>query len=382
MKISQMGFANALRGGRVVNQANSITGGGINIYEPRTMLPAFKKRMPVTTFLRDRYFPGARVFPTKHVDMDYYKGGQEVAPFVVDGAGPVNIKRDGFKTQSYTAPFINIGRPYDVNLLETRLPGEELYSGLTPEERAARLIQEDYQELDDRITRREELMVAQCLQTGTVTLTGYIDDSATVVRTDTLDFDFENDITLTGSDRWGQSGSNKYGVLEENVELVRKAGYNPTDIVLGANAKKLLLSDDNFISRYFDRRNVNFGLLNPQLQIDNGNGYAYLGNLTELGVDLWVYLAWYKDVDGTVKPYINDNRVLILPQNIGEIAYGAVTIIPEGSDDFVTVEGTRVPKMTVDRNKDTKQLSVKSRPVAKPFDVTAWVSIDVNSSTV
>jgi hypothetical protein len=380
MKVSQTGFINSLRG-RVVNQAD-ITGGNVNIYQPRTMAPAFRKKMPVTTFLRDRYFPGVTIFDTKHVDMDYYKGGQEVAPFVLDGAGPVNIKRNGFKTKAYTAPFINIGCPYDVDLLQTRLPGEELYGGLTPEERAARLLAEDYQDLDDRITRREEVMSAQCLQTGIVTLTGYSDDAGEVAKTDTLDFDFDNNVTLTGTSRWGQSGSDKYGVLEENVELVRQAGYNPVDVILGSNAKKLLLADDKFISRYFDRRNANFGALNPQLNIDNGNGYAFLGQLTELGVNLWVYLAWYKDMDGTVKSYIDDNRVLILPENIGEFLYGAVTLIPEGSDNFVTVAGTRVPKVTVNRVNDTKQLSVKSRPVVKPNDVTAWVSIDVNSSTV
>jgi hypothetical protein len=381
MKVSQAGFINVLRGDRVVNQAD-ITNGDINSYQPRTMMPAFRKRMPVTTFLRDRYFPGVRLFDTKHVDMDYYKGGQEVAPFVLEGSGPVNIKRTGFKTQSYTAPYINVGCPYDVDLLQTRLPGEEIYGGLTPEERAARLLQEDYQELDDRIVRREEVIAAQCLQTGVVTLAGYVDDAGEIAKTNTLDFDFENDITLTGDDRWGQPGSDKYAALEENVERVRKAGYNPTDVVLGSNAKKLLLTDNDFISRHFDRRKANFGILNPQLQIDNGNGYAYLGNLSELGVDLWVYLAWYKDMDGTVKPYIEDNRVLILPRDIGEFLYGAVTLIPEGSDDFVTVAGTRVPKVTVDWTKDTKQLSVKSRPVVKPNDVTAWVSIDVNSSTV
>jgi hypothetical protein len=268
-----------------------------------------------------------------------------------------------------------------VDLLQTRLPGETMYDGITPEERAAVLMQEDYSELDDQITRREELMAAQCLQKGIITVKGYIDDSATAVREDTIDFDFDNVVTLTSTERWNQSTSDKYATLEENVNLVRQAGYNPTDIVMGANAKKLLLSDADFLDKYFDKTSAIFGMLNPQLKIDNGNGYAYLGHLNELGVDLWAYLAWYKDADGTVKPYIDDNRVLILPQNIGMCLYGAVTIIPEDSDNFVTIAGTRVPKVTVDRRKDTKELTVKSRPVVKPNDVTSWVSIDVASST-
>ena len=47
------------------------------------------------------------------------------------------LKSDGYKTESYKPPLIN---PYDVptaDQLMTRLPGEDLYSGMTPAQRAA-----------------------------------------------------------------------------------------------------------------------------------------------------------------------------------------------------------------------------------------------------
>lgn len=378
MKISQSRFVNALPGRGVVNQTQTIVGGNININEPRTMLPSYQKNLPVTTFLRDRYFPGVKTFHTKHVDMDFYKGGQEVAPFVAENSGPVYIKRKGFQTKSYTAPFINIGVPYDTNLIGARLPGEIIYNPLTPEERASILMQQDYNELDARITRREELMAAQCLQTGIVIVKGYADDKGTVVREDTIDFDFDNNITLEGNERWDQTAPDMYGTLKDGVTLIRQAGYNPIDVILGATASKHLLENEDFLKRYMDRRYAQYGVINPQLNINNGNGYCYLGRLTELGVDLWSYLAWYQDPDtGLTTPYVEDNRVIIAPQNIGEFLYGAITQIPEDSDDFVTIEGTRVPKLIVDRKTDTKELSLKSRPVVKPNDSTSWVSIDV-----
>jgi hypothetical protein len=85
--------------------------------------------------------------------------------------------------------------------------------------------------------------------------------SATAVREDTIDFDFDNVVTLTSTERWNQSTSDKYATLEENVNLVRQAGYNPTDIVMGANAKKLLLSDADFLDKYFDKTSAIFGML-------------------------------------------------------------------------------------------------------------------------
>lgn len=353
-----------------------VASGEINIYEPQTMQSAVQKRMPVTTFLRDTFFPSFSTFATKHVLMDFYKNKQRVAPFVAEGSKPINIRREGYRTEIYTPPFINISVPYDTDLLMTRLPGETVFGGMSPEQRALILMQQDYQELDDMVVRREEAMIAELLQNGVVTVTGYVDDTATKVRTDTVDFGFENIINLTGSDQWNQSGSDKYDDLYEAVSLVRKAGYNPQFAVLGEQAWKYLREDEKFMSK-MDLRFAQFGIINPQLNIQNGNGYAYIGRLTELGLDLYQYLAWYYDeTSQTLKPYIEPNKVIIGSANLGEMLYGANTIIPEDSINFVTVEAPRVTKVTVDRNSDTKSLILKSRPIPKPFDVGAWAVIN------
>lgn len=372
MKIKQSIFRNLISDFK----NNAADGVQISIYEPQTMMPAFNKTMPVTTFLRDTFFPSYTTFATKHVMMDFYKNRQRVAPFVAEGSKPVNIRRDGYKTEIYTPPFINISRPYDVNLLMTRLPGENIFGGMTPQERALEIMRQDYQELENMIVRREEVMIAELLQTGVVTVTGYVDDSAKEVRTDKVDFNFENVINLTNNEQWHSSESDKYEDLYEAISLVRKAGYNPEIIVLGEMAWKYLREDEKFMNK-MDLRYAQFGAINPQLNIQNGNGYAYIGRLTELGVDLYQYIAWYyDDVDQKLKPFIEPYKVIVGSRNLGEMLYGANTIIPEDSIDFVTVEGPRTTKVVVDRNSDTKSLIVKSRPIPKPFDVAAWAVIN------
>lgn len=343
-------------------------------FEPNTMLPAYIRRQPVTTFLRDRFFPGFTPFDTKHVVMDFYKNRQAAAPFVAEGSSPVNVLRDGYKTNIYEAPFINISRPFDVQLLQTRQPGEPVFGGMSPEERAIALLQRDYNELDDMIVRREEASLAELLQTGKVTVKGYIDDKATVVRSDVIDFDFDN--FINPAVKWDAASPNIYGDIEEAVRLVRKAGYNPTSATIGAGAWKLARENEAFM-KHFNIWNANFGGINPQLNIKNGNGYAYIGTLTELGIDLYTYEAWYFDEETQImKPYISDNKVIVAADNIGEMLYGANTIIPEGSIDFVTVMGPRTSKVAVDRNADSKSLIIKSRPVPKPNDVGAWAVIN------
>lgn len=373
MKIKQSAIKNRVAGPQ---NAATVTGGDFGIYEPQTMQPAFQKRMPITTFLRDTFFPGFSTFSTKHVLMDFYKNKQKVAPFVAEGSRPVNIRRDGYRTEIYTPPFINISVPYDTDLLQTRLPGESVFGGMTPEERALALMQQDFQELDDMVVRREEAMLSELLQNGEVTVTGYVDDTATTVRTDTVDFNFDNVMNLTGTDQWNDAGSKKYEDLYNAVSLVRKAGYNPQVVILGETAWNNLREDSAFMDK-MDLRYAQFGAINPQLNIQNGNGYAFIGRLTELGVDLYQYIAWYYDeTTQTLKPYIEANKVVVGAPNMGEMLYGANTIIPEDSINFVTVEAPRVSKVTVNREADTKSLILKSRPIPKPFDVSSWAVIN------
>ena len=378
MKVSMRSIRNMFQN-RMMQPQNSATptGGNFNIYEPQTMFPAFQKRMPVTTFLRDMFAPGYDTFPTKHVIFDFKKNKQRVAPLVAPGSGPINIRRDGYRTELYEAPFINLSAPYDVDLLQSRLPGENVFGGLTPAERSLRLMAEDYMELDDMITRREELMIAQLLQYGEVEVEGYIDDAATVVRKDTINYGFDNIINLTGADQWSQSSSKKYENLENAVTLPRQAGYNTEIAIVGSKAWEYMRADSSFMDKYMDLRYARFGEINPQLNLSNGNGFIYIGRLTELGLDLYRYEAWYyDDADGKLKTYIAPEKVIVGPRNIAERLYGANTMIPEGSDNFVTIEAPRASKVVVNRQNDTKSLIVKSRPVPQPFDVSAWAVIN------
>ncbi|MFD0710629.1 major capsid protein [Paenibacillus sp. GCM10027626] len=378
MKIKQSQLVNRARGAVSSPQNSaSVTGGNINIYDPQSTMQPFSKRLPVTTWIRDTFFPGVETFPTKHVLMDFYKNRQRVAPLVAEGSRSINVKRDGFQTKIYTAPFINISRPIDVDLLQSRQFGEQVFnSPMTPEDRALALMQRDYNELDDMITRREEVMSAELLQTGKVTLTGYVDDTATKVRTDTVDYGFENIINLTGASQWDQANPKMLGDLQDAAAMVRMAGYDPSIALLGSNAADEFLQDETIL-KLMDFRRADFGSIAPQENLKNGNGYTYLGRLRKPGIDLFQYDAWYwDDTDEKLKPYIDPDVVIVGSRDLGEILYGAITQIPEDSNNFVTYEAIRVPKVSINRDDDVKKLMLKSRPIPKPLDVAAWAVIN------
>ena len=135
----------------------------VNIYTPRYLAEVVRQAPPIHTYFRDTFFTNIKTFSTERVDIDLVKGDRRMAAFVHPRVGGQVLKANGFSTESYKPPLIN---PYDVTTADqhmTRLPGEDLYSGMTPAQRAARKLMDEYNRLNDATTRREEWMCAQTM---------------------------------------------------------------------------------------------------------------------------------------------------------------------------------------------------------------------------
>ena len=80
-----------------------------NIYDTHTLLMAVESLSPVSSFLRDRYFPtneATDVFSTTDVLVEYKDGNKKLAPFVAPRKGGVTILRKGYTVDRYTPPRI------------------------------------------------------------------------------------------------------------------------------------------------------------------------------------------------------------------------------------------------------------------------------------
>ena len=144
----------------------------VNIYSPRYLAEVVRQTPAVHTYFRDTFFTNVKTFATERVDIDLVKGDRRMAAFVHPRVGGKVLKANGYQTESYKPPLIN---PYDVTTadqLMTRLPGEDLYSGMTPAQRAAQKLMEEYATLNDATTRREEWMAVQAIVTGTIPIVG------------------------------------------------------------------------------------------------------------------------------------------------------------------------------------------------------------------
>ena len=121
---------------------------------------------PIHTFLRDRFFSHVKPFTSENVDIDIVKGTRKMAAFVHPMVGGEIVQSEGYETKSYKPPLVNEATISTASQFLKRLPGEDLYSGRTPADRAAEKLIEEYNTLNDMVTNREEWMASQVLTTG------------------------------------------------------------------------------------------------------------------------------------------------------------------------------------------------------------------------
>ena len=136
-------------------------------YEPKLLLGVIRKTPGLKTFFKSRFFNNSVTFATKTVSFEFQEGKRRLAPYVNERIGSESIERDDYSLKTYEAPFISPKRVITNDTLAQKLPGEpEWNSGVTPDERAAKIAARDIMDLQDAITRREEYMCARVKQDG------------------------------------------------------------------------------------------------------------------------------------------------------------------------------------------------------------------------
>ena len=341
----------------------------VNIYTPRYLAEVVRQAPPVHTFFRDKLFTNIKPFSTKKVDIDLVKGDRRMAAFVHPRIGGQVLKANGYKTESYAPPLIN---PYDVTTadqLMDRLPGEDLYSGMTPAQRAAQQLMDEYNRLNDAATRREEWMAVQAIVTGSIPVVG-------PGVNETISFGFTNTVTLTGNNRWGQSAAKVLDNLEDWSDTVLTNGFANVDMcIMGKSALRAFLADADVL-KMLDNRRVEMGLINPR---DLPNGVKYIGHLNKPNIDIYTYAEVYLD-DWTdpstpaTLPLVPDNKVILIPSSPNfMLAYGACTYIDDATQNWQTAMTSRLLRSYVEHHPDRRMIELQAHPLPIPDKVDSWL---------
>ncbi len=399
----------------------------IDIYRTKTMLAAVRQMTPVTSFLRDRYFPtgAGDLFPTEEVLVEYKDAsGNRLAPVVMPRKGSISVERDSYYTRKMTPPLVAPSRPLTIDDLNRKGFGEDLFSDRTPAERQADILLQDLQDFDELHTNREEYIAAKCMFENGYVLRQYADkygegeyteyemkfydegsnpavyvpgvkwnegasdkmaDLHQMIRMLTTVGNAASEVLLGADEgsnpavyvpgvKWNEGASDKMADLHQMIRMLTTVGNAASEVLLGADAADALLGDTK-LKELLDLNNYRIGAIEPaQLP----QGAARLGRLNIRGrmIDLLTYDGTYVDEqDGKIKPYIPAKQICVTTPGAGRGLYGAVSQIEQSDNQWHSYMGRRVPRYWTEKN--ARELTVSSRPLFIPRTKNPFISATV-----
>jgi hypothetical protein len=251
----------------------------------------------------------------------------------------------------------------------TRSPGELLYRGKSPAERAVEKLAADFSEIAEMITRREEWMAAQAIFTGRIPVVGDGIDEV-------IDFGFTNTEEIIAADEvWSAPTADPLGDLAGWQEEVQKNGFVTCNICVMARDVATAFINNPKVKELLDIKNYDLAVIKPR---ELANGARFIGTIGALGLDIYTYNEWYLDEwtnpdAPEQKPLVPDGTLALLSTAAQySMYYGAITLIDEATKNFYTVEGSRVPSTWIQKDPDRRFLQLSSSPLPVPHEVDSW----------
>lgn len=343
----------------------------ISIYDPRTMGKLVERMPKVQTFIKSTFFRNVETFDTQKIDVDFKKGNRQLAPFVHKKIGGVTIDNEGYETNTYEPPLVAPNKITTVDDILKRTPGESLYGGKSPNQRAVEKMQRDFTELDEMITRREEWMCCQALFTGKIPI---LDKDGKELQAE-IDFNFTNKVTLKEAEQWNKTQGGKLKQLKAWRKQVQKTGFvNCNVCIMGDEALEAFIMDEE-VQKLLDVERYDLAVIKPR---ELPNGVTYIGTIQGEGMDIYSYNEWFLDNwtnkdKPENKPLVPTNAVALLSTEANySMYYGGVGVVDETGKTIAVVEGSRIPEQWVERRPPRRFLQLNSAPLCVPHEVDSW----------
>ena len=233
--------------------------------------------------------------------------------------------------------------------------------------RDAELLLQDFQELDQMIGRTEEKMAADCLFVGTIVCRD--GDTSEIVA----ELTYGAPSKTSPAKLWSDPTSDPLADLRAALRLVSSAcGASADIVVMGRAAADAFESNTNVLAAN-DKLRISPGTLSPE---NVSWGVQSLGNYR--GIPLFVNETEYKDTDGSMKPFVPSDLVLIAASSLaGSMVYAGVAQVDAAESTLNVYAGRRVPVVTHEALEDYRKFRLSSRPIPVPQNLKAWSLLDV-----
>lgn len=344
----------------------------VDIYQPRTLAAALSQIPKPRRFLLNTFFNRIKAHTTETVDLDIRKGKRTVAAMVHPLHNGKVVERGGFSTNTVKPGYTKELIPTRPNDTVTRSFGEDYSQPLTPVQRAARLLGEDLTELNDRLSRREEVMAGQALIQGRIHVLGEGLDHV-------VDFGYEtgkHKIILSGGSCWDTATGDPMRDLDNwSRATVARCGLKPNIAIMGKNVVWSLL-DNPIIKDRLDIRNFFVGQMGPVQEFnEEDDGVIWHGRLAPSNIDLYSYdELWLNPETEEEEPIIPDDAILLGSTRAGCLMqYGMI------QNMFALDAMPRFPYSWPELNGTARWLQLESAPMPNLYQIDAFTVAHVLS---
>ena len=338
----------------------------LDIYSTRAQLAAIELMPPEHSFLYDVFVQELPPVEDDKAIYDYRKGGKEMAPFVHKGTGGVIMGRDEYQTREIGFCTIAPERIIEPINIQGRSFGEAVLGGMTPEQRAKKMLIKDQLEMRQAIQRRREWMVRQVLLTGTLDVFEYTENGRNLNSTMVADYKFTNRYVPT---KWNQAGATIMKDMEYLFDLVAEGCGAVDIIVMDDNSYHCMVENSKYMAM-FDMRNVEAGELKT---VRKQAGGRYRGGNAD-GVEMYTVSGSFPDDDGQMKKIIPNGTIVAGARQMLKCVHGPVTQLEGYGDNamYKTYIKKEVPLRLGSQDGNALKNRITSRPTIVPFNVDSW----------
>ncbi len=330
----------------------------MDLFSTNVLTGAINSLIAPSQFLLNRYFPTVQTESSEEIHFDVIDKTRRLAPFVAPVVAGEVVESQGFQTKTFKPAYIKDKRVFDANRPLKRSAGEQIGGSINPRQRISRLIRQELTDQREMVDRRLEVMAAEALRTGAVTISGDLYPTANVSfgRHTSLA------VTLAGTARWGQTGVNPLDNLQDwSQTALQTSGAMLRDVIMTVDVWKIFRKDPA-VEKQLDRFRGN-STMSTDAQMEEGG--VFMGIVD--GFNIFVYSGWYLDATGTEVPILPAGTVLLCGQQVqGVRAFGAIRDEEAGYQPVPYYS-----KSWVEKDPSVRYLLTQSAPLVVPTRVNA-----------
>jgi hypothetical protein len=337
-----------------------------DLYTTDTMMAVVRNLFPAPQFLLDRYFPTVQTEESEEIHFDTFDDFRRVAPFVHPLVEGQIVESPGYQTTTFKPPYVKDKRVFDGQKPFRRSAGEVIGGSMSAAAREQANMAADLQDQLNMLTRREEVMAAELLQTGKLVIEG---EKYTRQQ---LDFKRDASLKINAAKLWSDPTSLPLNDLAAvNAVMLPLVGSIATDVIMSPVAWGHFSNNAQVTGRILNWRSVN---QEPTLQLRGIDSEGAIPMGTIDNYNIFVYAGWYIDpMTGTTKKIWADDLVLVVSRYIGGVrCYGAIKDTQAG---FRAVR--YYSKSWIEEDPPLRFIMMQSAPLPVPTRINASGIIDV-----